>query len=209
VGDEHDGDAAAGPDRQQLALELLSGERIERAERLVHQQDAGIVGEHARNGDALLHAAGELVRVAIGGALEAYEFHELVGDRLHLGARQPPLARAEADVLAHRHPGEQRVVLEHHAAVAAGAADALAVDEDLAAGWLLEAGDDAQHSGLAAAGSADQTDELALRDGRIDAAERFDLAVANGKPFGHAADGDVDGFCLRHGAAGSIAAPDC
>ena len=209
MGDEHDGDAAARPDREQLTLKLLAGERIERAERLVHQQDAGVVGEHARDGDALLHAARELVRVAIGRALEPDQLHELVRDLVDLAARQPALARAEADVLAHRHPGEQRIVLEHHAAVAAGGCDALAVDEDLAGARLLKARNDAQHGGLAAAGSADQADELALRDGGIDAAERFDLAVTDGKSFAHAADGDVRAFCLRHGAAGSIATADC
>ena len=88
---------------------------------------AGVVGQHAGDGDALLHAAGELVRIAVGEALKADQPDEFVGDIVDLAARQPALARAKADVLAHRHPGKQRVVLEHHAAVAAGTGDRLAV----------------------------------------------------------------------------------
>ena len=40
------------------------------------------------------------------------------------------LAQAEADVLLHREPREQRVALEHHAAVGAGADDGLAAQRD-------------------------------------------------------------------------------
>jgi hypothetical protein len=45
---------------------------VERAERLVEQQDLGIVGERARDGRALLHAAGEHLRIVM---LEAFEAH--------------------------------------------------------------------------------------------------------------------------------------
>ena len=207
--DEHDGEAAARPDRQQLALQLLAGERIERAERLVHQQDAGIVGKHARNGDALLHAAGELVGIAAGGALKADESHEFVRDLVDLPPRQPALARAEADVLAHGEPGEQRVILEHHAAIAARTGDAPPIHQDLAGGRLLEPRDDAQHGRLAAAGGADQAHELALCDGRINAAERLDLAIARGEALGDATQRYVRPHYLTHDAAGSIATADC
>jgi hypothetical protein len=43
----------------------LRGDRIERAERLVHQHHRRIGGERARDADALLLAAGELARIAI------------------------------------------------------------------------------------------------------------------------------------------------
>ena len=81
MGDEDDGHAGARPDLQQLALQLLAGERVERTKRLVHQQDVGVVGKHARDRHALLHAARELARIAVGEALEADQLDELVGDR--------------------------------------------------------------------------------------------------------------------------------
>ena len=46
------------------------------------------------------------------------------GDSICCGARHAAFAQAEADVVAHREPGEQRVALEHHAAVGARAVDA-------------------------------------------------------------------------------------
>ena len=79
-----------------------------------------------------------------------------------LGARQAALAQAEADVLEHRQPGEERVALEHHAAVGARAFDAPAVEQHLAGGRLVEPGDDAQQRALAAARGAEDGDEVVL-----------------------------------------------
>ena len=50
---------------QQLGLHGLARLRVERAERLVHQQHLGIDGERAGDADALLHAAGKLMRAAV------------------------------------------------------------------------------------------------------------------------------------------------
>ena len=46
-------------------LEVAARLRVDRRERLVHQQDRRLVGERARDRDALLHAAGELPRVVV------------------------------------------------------------------------------------------------------------------------------------------------
>ena len=79
----------------------------------------------------------------------------------------------ERHVLEHRHVRIERVVLEHHRHVAVfrrHVVDHLAVDPDLAAGDVLEAGDHPQRRRLAAAGRADQHDELLVGDVEIDAA---------------------------------------
>ena len=55
------------PDPEQELLHLGAGLAVERAEGLVHQQDLGIVGERAGDRDALHHAAGELLRLGLGG----------------------------------------------------------------------------------------------------------------------------------------------
>ena len=63
--------------------------------------------------------------------------------------------------------GIQGVALEHHGDIAVLGGDVvhqLAVDVQLAAGDLLQAGHHAQGGGLAAAGGADQNDELLVRD---------------------------------------------
>ncbi|MCH3719021.1 hypothetical protein LZB68_08060, partial [Campylobacter lari] len=65
---------------------------------------------------------------------------------------------------------EQRVVLEHHADAAlfrgnlfGGRGDDRAVQQDAAGAYRLEAGDGAQHGGLAAAGFAQQAADVAGR----------------------------------------------
>ena len=49
-----------------LVLQVLPGQGVDRAERLVHQHHVGIVGEHAGDLAALLHAARQLVGRALG-----------------------------------------------------------------------------------------------------------------------------------------------
>src|SRR5262249_32167217 len=63
VRDENDGLFCLRPDAQQLELHKAPRLRVERGERLVHQENLGLDGERAREVDALLHAAGELVRI--------------------------------------------------------------------------------------------------------------------------------------------------
>ena len=63
--------------------------------------------------------------------------------------------------------------------------------QDVAAADLLEAGDDAQQRGLAAAGGADEDDELAVRDVEVDAVD--DVDGAEGLL-------DVDELQLSHGS---------
>ena len=63
-------------------LEIGAGLRVDRRERLVHQQDLRLVGQRAGDRHALLHPAGELPRVAV---QEAREAHRLDGVLDELG----------------------------------------------------------------------------------------------------------------------------
>ena len=58
---DDDGLAQRGLDAAELAVQLGARQRIERAERLVHQQDRWIDGERPRHADALALAARQLV----------------------------------------------------------------------------------------------------------------------------------------------------
>ena len=71
VGDEQHGGAGGRPDPQQLALQHVAGDRVERGERLVHQQQPGPAlgladgrrgGQRPGQRHPLAHAAGQLVR---------------------------------------------------------------------------------------------------------------------------------------------------
>src|SRR6476660_2678891 len=63
VGDKDNGFAARFPNALEIAVKLLAGESIEGGERLIHQEDAGIRREGARQSHALLHSPGKLVDV--------------------------------------------------------------------------------------------------------------------------------------------------
>ena len=76
MGDEHHGLALVGPlhQRQQFLLQDFAGLRIERRERLVHQQDRRVHRQRPHQPDALLHAAGELIGIVL---LEARQPDEI------------------------------------------------------------------------------------------------------------------------------------
>ena len=93
VGDEDHGLGRALPDAQQLGLHQAARLRVERAERLVHQQDVRIEGERARDRGALLHAAGELRGIAVLEAGEADQLDEVLRALLALVASACPGAR--------------------------------------------------------------------------------------------------------------------
>src|SRR5262245_33261195 len=65
------------------------------------------------------------------------------------------------DVAHHGAPRQERVTLENHRAIEARALDRLPVDDDNARRGYVEAGQDVEHRGLAAAGMADDAGELA------------------------------------------------
>ncbi|MDT4879435.1 hypothetical protein FQZ97_1151110 [compost metagenome] len=73
------------------------------------------------------------------------------------------------------------MVLEHHGALGAGFVDLTAVEDDPAGGGLVQAGDDVQNGGFAAAGVADQGDELALVDAQVDVLQRAVKALVGGE----------------------------
>ncbi len=97
-------------DVDELELRGFAQFLVERAERLVEQQQFRALHQRARQRHALTLAARELVRPA---RRETVQLHDLedVGDaRGDIGARQSLfLFEAEGDVLLHRHVREQRI----------------------------------------------------------------------------------------------------
>ncbi len=122
------------PDLREQALHVVAGERVERRERLVHQQHRRIVGERPRDGDPLLHAAGQMVRIGVREFLQLDQRELCERDLLALGLAHAFHLEPEGDVAERGAPGEQLgEVLEHDAAVEPVAGDRLAADADLAA----------------------------------------------------------------------------
>ena len=147
--------------------------RVERAERLVHQQHRGIDGERARNADALFHAAGELMRAALLRIGEADQLEIFFRGVAQGTAAHALHFQAEHHVLQGIEPGQQFGVLEHHAAVVTAAMHFAPVHRDAAAIGRIEPHGDAQRGGLAAAGRPDQRHDLAVAHLETHAVQRL------------------------------------
>ena len=92
VGDEEHRLPGGGAQPRKLLLQGEPRHGVDRRERLVHQDDVGIGRPGAGHRDALAHAAGELVRVAV---LEAGEARQVDQSRAR-SPRARPAARARS-----------------------------------------------------------------------------------------------------------------
>ena len=179
MGDEQDGLAALLPDTQQFQVHALAGQRVERSERLVHQDQPGIVDQRPGDGGALLHAAGEFVRVFLLVAGEPDHVDQAAGAFARLAHGQAEDFRRQQDIFQHPPPFEQQRLLKHHAdiarrvEIAAGAADL-----QRAAVVRVEAGNDLEQGGLAAARRSDDRHQLALVDIEGGVGDRKELLAA-------------------------------
>src|SRR5208282_1012948 len=183
VGDEDAGYLDLVVEPPEPSAQFLPHLGIERAERLVEQQDFGFDGERARESDALALAAGELRRVAIGKKVELHEFQQFMhAPRDHglVGALAPRNhAHPESDVFEHRHVAEQRVVLKYETDLALANLDGagvLAMEQHLARVGRLEPSDYPEQRGLARTRQPEQRDQLAGFDMQVDIVNRNELA---------------------------------
>ena len=163
--DERDPDFLLDP--LQLDLHLLAQLQVEGAEGLVQEQHGRPIDERTGERHALRLATGDLGGLAL---LEPGQLDELehLGDpRLDLVALDALAPEAERDVLVDRQVREQRVVLEDRVdvpLVRRQPRHVLALEFDEAGRGLLEPADHPQRRGLAAAGWAEEGEELTVLD---------------------------------------------
>ena len=136
-------------------------------ERLVEQQHLRRDDQRARERDALLLAAGKLLRIAVAERRKPHARQHVVDlpRRSRLSAAGACAARRRCS--GHGEMGKQRVVLEHHrgaALVARQVIDRPVLDQHRARIGLDEARDDLQRRGLAATRGAEDRQDLALAD---------------------------------------------
>jgi hypothetical protein len=174
VGDEHDRHAEPLAHPQDEVLELEPGLRVHRGERLVHQQQIGLVGEGARDRDPLLHPAGQLPRV-----LSAHVGEPDRGQRLADpgGARRAPDAphlQRQLHVPGHGQPRVQRpaVVLEDHADSGRHGPQRHPLEQRLPRRRRHQPGQAAQQRRLAGSAGPHHAQELAARDVERDVRKR-------------------------------------
>jgi DNA-binding transcriptional ArsR family regulator len=200
VRDEDDRLAQLALQAQELVLEALAVDRVDRAERLVHEHERRIRGQSARDADPLALATGELRGVAVadlGGVQpdEVDQHVDALADALLLPAQDPG---DRGDVLADGLVREQTDLLNRVADLAAQVGGALlthglAVEEDVAARHLDHPVHEAHRGRLAAARRADENADLA---GGHDEAQVRDRGLGGlAKDLAHVA--ELEGGRLR------------
>ncbi len=117
VGHEHDGGRGLAADPEQLGLHVLARHLVERAERLVHQQQRRVRGQGSGDRDALLHAARELPRVVLGELGQLDQLEHLERARAAPGLVPALQLERQLDVLDDGPPVEQPGLLERHPVV--------------------------------------------------------------------------------------------
>ena len=182
---DHEG-GAAFHHLGERGLHLGLGQRVERARRLVENEDRRILEQRARDREALALAAGEQPAAFAGIGLEAFRiaFDDVERLRALAGRAHLLLGRiglADAQVLGDR-AIEQQHLLEHDADVAAQArqrepANVHAVDLHHARLRIEDAVQQRERRRFAGAGRADQRDGLAGQRGEAQVGDRRPLAV--------------------------------
>jgi hypothetical protein len=153
---------------------VLAQRGIEVGERLVEEAELGPAHQGAAERDALALATGEIPRAAREEAVDLQARGDLPHARVDLGATHAGDLEREGDVAVDVEVRIEGVALEDHrraALLGRTIVDDRAVEEDLARGGALEARDEVQDRGFAAAARADEGDEGAGRDLEIDVPE--------------------------------------
>ena len=156
------------PHLQEQLLHLLAGKRVEGAERLVHQQQARVGRQRAGQPHALLLSARKLPDMSLAKAGQVDQREHFTGFLFTPGARHAGQFQAKTDVAQHVLPGQQGVVLEHHAAVGARALHRDAIEGDASAAGRDETRDQVEQRGLATARGAQGHQQLARPKGQVD-----------------------------------------
>ena len=92
-------------------LEIAARLGIDGGEGLVHEEDRRLVRKSPRDGDALLHPAGELPGVVVDEPGQADRRERLLDEPRSLILREALVPQGQEDVVAHAHPRHQRAVV--------------------------------------------------------------------------------------------------
>ena len=146
VGDQDDAldrQFAVAPQLDQVGAQIFRGQNVERAERLVHQQNIGMHHHGAGEADALAHAAGQFARI---GAFITVKPDQIDGGKrpcADFGLGQAQCLKPQFHILQHRQPGKQGKALKYHGDALGRAFDGGAHIMQIAALRPRQAGDQA------------------------------------------------------------------
>jgi hypothetical protein len=170
VGDIDGGGVEVVLDLGDLRAHLHPQLGVQVGQGLVHQEHLGLADDGPAHGHPLALAARELLGLALQQRPKLQHLGHLLDPAVDLGLVHAPDLQPVGDVVGHGHVGVEGVGLEHHGDVAVlggQGVDHPLADAQGAAGDVLQAGHHAQGGGLAAAGRADQDQELAVGDVQV------------------------------------------
>ncbi|MCY1427835.1 hypothetical protein D9M71_436980 [compost metagenome] len=173
MGNQEQALAGLAPEVEGEHLHALAGQRIEGAEGFVEQQEIRLHRQRAGEPETLALATGKLGDAVVGMFLQTNQFQHLARPYLAFGLAQATNAQTQRDILQRAQPGHQRVVLEHHATLAAGAFEGAAIDLHAAAVRRLEPGQHIEQAGLAAAGRPEHHQRFALGQAQVQVAQHL------------------------------------
>src|SRR5690349_22179297 len=162
---------------------------IERAERLVEQDQSRHCDEGPRDAYALAHTAGELRRIAPGKLMQAHHRNRVIDPFGAIAFANRRFAQPEGHVVSHGQPRKAGIFLKYDAyAIRYLLLDRAPFKLDDAFRCIAESCDQFEQGRLAATGWADDGKELAAIDRDVDRPERVDRLPARcrGKDLGHA-----------------------
>ena len=169
---------------------LVAAAAVERAGRLVGEDDIGAVHQRAGDRDALLLSAGQLVRPVAGAVGDAEPLQQRMGTRPALLARLAGIDRGDLHIAGSRQLRQQMIALKDEAEMLAAQSCQIvggngrgltAVDQVAARARPVEAAEDVHQRGFAGARCAHDGDHLAGLDGQIEVVERNHRALAGRK----------------------------
>ena len=171
---------------------LHGGIGVERAGRLVGQENIRIIDERTGNGNALHLAAGHLVRLLLKLIAEADLFQRLSRAAAALLWCNAGERERQLDVCEHRLMRDEVIRLEHEAYRVVAVAVPVGVGiifcgapvyDQVAGAVLVKPADNVQKRGLAAAGMTQYCDEFVLAELKVHALQRMDNGIAHGVIF--------------------------
>ncbi len=198
---------AGGVELFEQVDDLATGLRIEVSGGLVGEHDIGIVGEGARDRDALALAAGELDGAMVEALAEADRVEQSLGTGAAFAASDTGERECDLDVLSRgQHLQEiegledetECVQSQRGAALEAERLGGAAADADFAVGRRVDQAEQMQQRRFAAAAGSGDRDEVALLDLDIDAAQGVDRLRADAVRAGEVLSGEQGLALLAH-----------
>ena len=174
--DQENGRARFSPQPQELVAHQQPRLLVQGAERLVEEDEPGLLHERAGNAYALAHAARELCGIGSAKIGESHERDGVVdaGERLVGGDAR--VFQTERDVVVHGQPRKARVLLEHDADTVGNAAfDSGAFEYDGARRGPGKSCDHVEQRRLPATRRADNGEKFAASEREVERPERLDI----------------------------------